>query len=91
MDFDNKFHVVAHEKDLMVLNPAPMIDGQRQRYSKQDALNLAAWLVVLANTDREFDDLLCAVWDACHAFADLARITNEVLDSAPNSAVAATR
>jgi len=49
IDTSNKFLVVAHE-DSILFNPA---GAAMSRVSKQDALNLAAWLVLTADSDGE--------------------------------------
>ncbi len=54
MDTENKFMVASQGGQIVMLAPVT-------RMSKADALNLAAWLVVLADERDEFPALLDAV------------------------------
>lgn len=51
----NEFLVAEEGAHLMILRLSPV------RLTRQSALNLAAWLVALADWDHEFDELLAKV------------------------------
>jgi len=52
MDTANKFFVGMQGDDIVFVKPVP------QRLAPEDALNLAAWIVALANVDGTFKTLL---------------------------------
>ena len=54
IDTSNKFFVAAQGDQIVIMRPA-------QRISHDEALNLAAWLVALADRDDKFPALLEAV------------------------------
>lgn len=47
----NDFFVSVNNDDIIFLMPIPA------RISREKALNLAAWIVALADVDDEFDDI----------------------------------
>lgn len=55
MDVSNKFLVSLGGDDVVILRQVPA------RLSKKDALNLAAYLVAMADDAEEFNELLDAV------------------------------
>jgi hypothetical protein len=56
VDTRNKFWVgVGGQDEIVLLNPPP------ERFSREDALNLAAWIVALADRGGRFAEVLQAV------------------------------
>lgn len=56
-DTSNRFFVGATGDHISILMPPP----PQGVITRQEALNLAAWLVAIADIDDEFDDLLQAI------------------------------